>query len=34
LRAEPLVDGPAVVEFALADGVSWLLQARPLVVGR
>ena len=34
LRAEPLVDGPAVVEFALADGVAWMLQARPLVVGR
>ena len=34
LRAEPLVDGPAVVEFALADGVAWMLQARPLVIGR
>ena len=34
LRAEPLVGGPAAVEFALADGVAWLLQARPLVVGR
>jgi len=34
LRAEPVVGGPAAVEFALADGVAWLLQARPLVVGR
>ena len=34
LRAEDLVDGPAVVEFALAEGVAWMLQARPLVVGR
>ena len=34
LQAEPLVGGPAAVEFALADGAAWLLQARPLVVGR
>jgi phosphoenolpyruvate synthase/pyruvate phosphate dikinase len=34
LRAEALFDGPAVVEFALAAGVAWMLQARPLVVGR
>jgi pyruvate,water dikinase len=34
LKAEPLVGGPAAVEFAIADGVAWLLQARPLVVGR
>jgi rifampicin phosphotransferase len=34
LRAEPLVGGAAAVEFAIADGVPWLLQARPLVVGR
>jgi pyruvate,water dikinase len=34
LRAEPLIGGPAAVEFALADNVAWLLQARPLVVGR
>jgi len=34
LRVEPLLGGPAAVEFALADGVAWLLQARPLVVGR
>lgn len=33
LRVEPLIGGPSVVEFALADGVAWLLQARPLVVG-
>jgi len=34
LRAESVVDGPAAVEFAIADGKVWLLQARPLVVGR
>jgi phosphoenolpyruvate synthase/pyruvate phosphate dikinase len=34
LRVEPLLGGPAAVEFALADGVAWLLQARPLVIGR
>lgn len=34
LRAEALFDGPAVVEFALADGVAWMLQARGLIVGR
>ena len=34
LQAEPLVGGAAAVEFALADGAAWLLQARPLVVGR
>jgi pyruvate,water dikinase len=34
LKAEALFDGPAVVEFALADGAAWMLQARPLVVGR
>jgi pyruvate,water dikinase len=33
LLAEPVVGGPACVEFALADGKAWLLQARPLVVG-
>jgi pyruvate,water dikinase len=35
LRAEPLVGGrAAAVEFAIVEGVAWLLQARPLVVGR
>jgi pyruvate,water dikinase len=34
LRVEPLVGGPAAVEFAIADGVAWMLQARPLIVGR
>jgi pyruvate,water dikinase len=34
LRAEEVVGGPAAVEFAVADGLTWLLQARPLVVGR
>jgi pyruvate,water dikinase len=34
LKVEPVVGGPAAVEFALADGKAWLLQARPLVVGR
>lgn len=34
LRAESVVNGPAAVEFAIADGKAWLLQARPLVVGR
>jgi hypothetical protein len=29
-----VVDGPAAVEFAIADGKAWLLQARPLVIGR
>jgi phosphoenolpyruvate synthase/pyruvate phosphate dikinase len=34
LRVEPLVNGPAAVEFAMADGVAWMLQARPLIIGR
>jgi pyruvate,water dikinase len=34
LRVEPLVGGPAAVEFAIAGGVAWMLQARPLIVGR
>ena len=31
LKAEAVVGGPADVEWALADGRVWLLQARPLV---
>jgi len=34
LNVEPLVGGPACVEWARAGGTTWLLQARPLVVGR
>ena len=34
LNVEDLTDGPACVEWARAAGVTWLLQARPLVVGR
>lgn len=34
LNVEPLVGGPACVEWARAGGATWLLQARPLVIGR
>jgi pyruvate,water dikinase len=34
LNVETLTDGPACVEWARSAGVTWLLQARPLVVGR
>jgi len=34
LKAEAVVGGPADVEWALADGRVWLLQARPLVSRR
>ena len=34
LNVESLTDGPACVEWARAAGCTWLLQARPLVVGR
>jgi phosphoenolpyruvate synthase/pyruvate phosphate dikinase len=34
LRTEPVCGGEACVEWALADGTAWLLQARGLVVGR
>lgn len=34
LNVEPLVGGPACVEWARSSGSTWLLQARPLVVGR
>jgi len=34
LSVETLTKGPACVEWARASGATWLLQARPLVVGR
>lgn len=34
LSVESLTSGPACVEWARASGTTWLLQARPLVVGR
>ncbi len=34
LRTEAVVGGESCVEWALAGGEPWLLQARPLVVGR
>lgn len=34
LNVETLTEGPACVEWARASGTTWLLQARPLVVGR
>jgi phosphoenolpyruvate synthase/pyruvate phosphate dikinase len=34
LNVEELTNGPACVEWARASGTTWLLQARPLVVGR
>lgn len=34
LHVEPMVGGPACVEWARSSGATWLLQARPLVVGR
>ncbi len=34
LNVEALDGGPACVEWARASGTTWLLQARPLVVGR
>jgi phosphoenolpyruvate synthase/pyruvate phosphate dikinase len=34
LKTEPVVGGEACVEWALSGGTPWLLQARPLVVGR
>jgi phosphoenolpyruvate synthase/pyruvate phosphate dikinase len=33
LNVESLTNGPACVEWARASGTTWLLQARPLVVG-
>lgn len=34
MHVEPMIGGPACVEWARAAGATWLLQARPLVVGR
>lgn len=34
LNVESLTHGPACVEWARASGTTWLLQARPLIVGR
>ncbi len=34
LNVESLTDGPTCVEWARASGTTWLLQARPLVIGR